>query len=144
MFRKTMRFLTREHGQSVTEFAMIIPIVLIIFMGIFDFGWVLHKQMALDNAARAASRRGAVGVQTPLLIQRVKDTLYFPIMDNQIKVSVLDNQHNDIGDNNNRTQDNYIVVEITLTDVQLITPLRNMVGTMGSFNLTSRAEFLIE
>ena len=144
MLRKFFKRKNNQKGQSLLEFALIIPIVSVIFMGIFDFGWMLHKQMTMDNAARAAARRGAVGIQTPELIQRMKDSVYFDLRDDQIEISILDPEHNDTGDNTNRTTDNIIVVEVTLTDVQLITPLKNLISSMGTINLNSRAEFLVE
>ena len=144
MFRKLFRKNRSNRGQNLLEFAMVIPLLLIMFMGIFDFGWVLHKQITMDNATRAAARRGAVGETTPTLTQLVKDSIYFDVTDDQIDVAVLNQSHVDIGNATDRTPDNYIAVEITLNDVQLITPLKSLVSAIGTINLSSRAEFLIE
>ncbi len=144
MFRKIFKKNRSTRGQNLLEFAMVIPLLLVIFMGIFDFGWVLHKQITMDNATRAAARRGAVGEKTPVLTQLMKDSTYFDLTDDQIAVSVLNQSHVDIGDSTDRTPDNYIAVEITLTDVQLVTPLKSFVSAIGTINLSSRAEFLIE
>jgi len=144
MLRKMLERIRPRKGQSILEFAMVIPLLLVIFMGIFDFGWVMHRQITMDNATRAAARRGAVGLDTPAIVQLVKDSVYFPLTDDQIKVTVLDQSRIDIDDPDDRTPDHYVVVDIQLPDVQLMTPLKNFVSAIGTINLSSRAEFLIE
>ena len=131
-------------GQSLLEFAMVIPVLCIIFMGIFDFGWILHKQITMDNATRAAARRGAVGIDTPTLEKQIQDAVYFDLAVESIDIAVLNPDHYDIFDSSDRTPDNYIAVKVTLNDVQLVTPLKNLVSTITTINLRSRSEFLIE
>ena len=46
----------RENGQSVLEFALILPILLIIIGGIIDFGWLFYNQYARNNGAREGAR----------------------------------------------------------------------------------------
>lgn len=144
MLRKIFNKLRRRKGQSLLEFAMVIPLLLVIFMGIFDFGWIMHRQVTIDNATRAAARRGAVGLDTAAMVQLVKDSVYFTLTDDQITVTVLDQERVDIDDPDDRTPDHYVVVDIQLSDVQLLTPLKNFVTAIGTINLSSRAEFLIE
>ena len=134
----------KNKGQSLMEFALVIPVLCMIFMGIFDFGWILHRQITLDNATRAGARRGAVGDSTTVIKNLVINSVYFPLTADQVVVKVLDPNHVDTGNSNDRTPDNYIVVEVTLNNVELITPLRNVVNGIGQINLHSRAEFLIE
>jgi Flp pilus assembly protein TadG len=45
-----------ERGQAVVEFALIVPILLLIVMGILDFGRVFYTYEALANAAREGAR----------------------------------------------------------------------------------------
>jgi hypothetical protein len=144
MLRRILKPIKISRGQTLVEFALVVPVLCLLFCGIFDFGLILHRQITMDNASRAAARRGAVGVDTPTMVQLVKDSVYFPLTDDQIEVAVLDQYHIDTGTPDDRTPDNYIVVEITLVDVQLVTPLRNLVGSIGQIDLNSRAEFLIE
>ena len=33
-------FLKREKGQSIVEFALVLPLILLIVCGIIDFGWL--------------------------------------------------------------------------------------------------------
>lgn len=49
-----------EDGQAVVEFALILPILLIVFCGIVDFGWIFANQLMSNNACREAARYTAV------------------------------------------------------------------------------------
>lgn len=47
-------------GQSLVEFALILPLFMLIVLGIFDFGRAIYAYSALHNAAREGARYGAV------------------------------------------------------------------------------------
>ena len=44
----------------MTEFAFVLPILLVLLFGIIQFGIVFNNYVSLTDAARAASRKGAV------------------------------------------------------------------------------------
>ncbi|WP_164984910.1 TadE/TadG family type IV pilus assembly protein [Ammoniphilus sp. CFH 90114] len=48
-------------GQSTVELALCLPILLILLIGILDFGLVLHTNLMLDHAGREAARAASVG-----------------------------------------------------------------------------------
>ncbi len=50
----------RRGGQSLVEFAVVLPIFLLILAGILDFGLGLYSQMTVINAAREGARLGVV------------------------------------------------------------------------------------
>ncbi len=47
---------TRERGAVIVEFAMILPLMVIIFVTIIDLGVLLHEHQVLQNAAREGAR----------------------------------------------------------------------------------------
>jgi Flp pilus assembly protein TadG len=47
---------SNERGQSLVETALVLPILLLILMGIFDFGRAVFAYNAVSNAAREAAR----------------------------------------------------------------------------------------
>lgn len=47
---------SRPDGQSLVEFALVLPILLLIFMGILDFGRAVFAYNSLSNAAREGAR----------------------------------------------------------------------------------------
>jgi Flp pilus assembly protein TadG len=49
-----------ERGQTMTEFAFVLPILCVLLFGIIQFGIIFNNYVALTDAARAASRKGAV------------------------------------------------------------------------------------
>lgn len=56
--KKSYRY--HRRGQSLVEFALILPIFLILVMGIFDLGRVVYYYSAIHNAAREGVRYGSV------------------------------------------------------------------------------------
>ena len=49
-----------ERGQDVVEFALIIPVLFLILMGIFDMGRATFSYTVLLNAAREGARFGVI------------------------------------------------------------------------------------
>ncbi len=49
-----------ERGQTMTEFAMVLPLLVVLLFGIIQFGIAFNNYVALTDAVRAASRKGAV------------------------------------------------------------------------------------
>jgi Flp pilus assembly protein TadG len=49
-----------ERGQTMTELALVLPILCVLLFGIVQFGIIFNNYVALTDAARAASRKGAV------------------------------------------------------------------------------------
>jgi Flp pilus assembly protein TadG len=50
----------RRRGQALVEFALILPVFLLVLMGIFDLGRAVFYSSTLSNAAREAAREGIV------------------------------------------------------------------------------------
>lgn len=59
MARFRQKFVSPK-GQSLVEMALVLPILLLLFMGIMDFGRMLFLYAQLANAAREGARYGAV------------------------------------------------------------------------------------
>jgi len=49
-----------EDGQAMVEFALILPILLLILCGIIDFGWIFSNQLLADAACKEAVRYTAI------------------------------------------------------------------------------------
>ncbi len=54
-----MRPRRAERGQGMVEFAMIIPVFLLILLGLLEFGFVFDEQMTLAYGTREGARSGA-------------------------------------------------------------------------------------
>ena len=52
-----MRF---QRGQSVVEFALVLPIFFVVFFGIFYMGMIFADYMTLSNVARSSAREASI------------------------------------------------------------------------------------
>jgi hypothetical protein len=51
----------RENGgQALVEFALVLPLLLLLLMAVFEFGNVFHSYLTITNAAREGARLGVV------------------------------------------------------------------------------------
>jgi hypothetical protein len=55
-----MKIKKHNTGQSLIEFAIVLPLMLLIIMGVFDLGRSIYYFSAIHNAAREGARYGAV------------------------------------------------------------------------------------
>lgn len=73
-------YLKKEKGQSLVEFAFIIPVLMLILLGVFDFGRAFYAYNAISNAAREGARYGTVcPYDSPL--KQCRDSDGFPPYD---------------------------------------------------------------
>lgn len=54
------KFGRSENAQSLVEFALILPLLLVILLGIVEFGWLFNAKITLTSAAREAVRVYAI------------------------------------------------------------------------------------
>jgi Flp pilus assembly protein TadG len=54
-----------EDGQTMTEFALVLPILALLLFAIVQFGMLFHNYITITDAARAAARKAAVSKDTP-------------------------------------------------------------------------------
>jgi len=59
-----------DGGQAIIEFALTLPLLLLVVMGIFDFGLMFQKYEAVTNAAREGARIGVLPDYTPTHAQQ--------------------------------------------------------------------------
>jgi Flp pilus assembly protein TadG len=52
----------REKGQTLIEFAFVMPIILVLLLTIVDFGIALDRREVIQHAVREGARQGAVGL----------------------------------------------------------------------------------
>ena len=50
----------RQQGQTLTEFAMVLPLMALLLFGVIQFGIGFHQYVTLTDAVRAGGRQGAV------------------------------------------------------------------------------------
>jgi Flp pilus assembly protein TadG len=70
MIRRPLRGRRRDRGATAVEFALLLPLLLLIVFGIIDFGRALNAQITLTQAAREGARLAALGA--PNVVSRTK------------------------------------------------------------------------
>ena len=50
----------KRRAQSLVEFALIVPILFVLTMGIMEFGWLFRNYMTVHYSTREGARIGAV------------------------------------------------------------------------------------
>lgn len=61
----------RDRGTAAVEFALVLPVLLLIVFGIIDFGRALNAQITLTGAAREGVRLAALGYPDAAIQARV-------------------------------------------------------------------------
>jgi Flp pilus assembly protein TadG len=54
------RSLNREDGQAIVEFALVLPLLMALLLGIVQFGIVFNNYVTLTDAARVGARKASV------------------------------------------------------------------------------------
>ena len=67
---KTRLFVRSRFGQSLVEMAIAAPVLILMFLGVFEVGWALRGYMILANANRESAR---YAVKTATLDYSIKD-----------------------------------------------------------------------
>jgi Flp pilus assembly protein TadG len=62
--RRIHRLWRTVTGQSLTEFAMVVPVFFLLMFGIIDLGRVFYTQLTLQHAMRQAARLAVTGNKT--------------------------------------------------------------------------------
>lgn len=147
-------------GQALVEFALILPVFLLLLVALFDAGRIVYAQNAITQAARDAVRVGAVSTD---YTQVKYDSIRNKALSSAIGVSITGtNVTGQAGACVNpaapppaatdpsgtcfypvdKNQGDPVVVNISVT-MPLITPLlSNILG--GSITLTTHAEGLVQ
>lgn len=55
-----MNKLKSQRGQALVEFALILPLLLLLVFGIIQFGFIFHAYLTVNEAAREGARLAAV------------------------------------------------------------------------------------
>jgi len=65
----------RERGQALVEFAMILPIMLLLICALVDFGRAYYTWLMVTNAAREGARVGATQQPESAINARILDSI---------------------------------------------------------------------
>ena len=82
----------REDGQAMVEFALILPIFLLILCGIIDFGWLFYNQLSLNNVCREGARYAVVNTadnaDTQAIINHIENSAIHVFANDGVEITV--------------------------------------------------------
>jgi Flp pilus assembly protein TadG len=68
-----LRILQSKKGQSLVEAAIILPILILLVMGIIDFGLLFNNYIQISNASREGARKAALGGTDAEIVQTIQN-----------------------------------------------------------------------
>jgi Flp pilus assembly protein TadG len=71
----TMKRKISQAGQSLVEFALLLPVLVLFLMVIFDLGRAAYYYSAINNAAREGARYGAVRWYDPMVTTHIRESV---------------------------------------------------------------------
>lgn len=71
------KLLKNKKGQAMVEMAIVIPILLIVLMGIFEFGRIFNSYLILTNASREGARSAALGDSDTEITQKINNAVVY-------------------------------------------------------------------
>ncbi|MDD3927526.1 MAG: TadE/TadG family type IV pilus assembly protein [bacterium] len=109
---------TGRKGQAMTELAFVIPILLLLIMGIIQFGLVLKSYIAVANGTRLGARTAAVGKTNAQITSKVLSAL--PTLDaDRITVNITPSNEA------SRTVGTDVTVSVAYSE-NIIVPMMNL------------------
>lgn len=67
-----MARLRERRGQAVVELAVVLPFLVLLLLGLMEFGRVFHALLTVQNAAREGARLGVTGASDGQIEARVR------------------------------------------------------------------------
>lgn len=120
----------RERGQAMVETAITLPLLLLLLMGIMEFGWYFYNQMSVENGSREGARYAIVNSDSATLSADVTDLVESIVVgpgEMTVSVSLVSDK-----------------ITVTVTkDVATLTPIAAMFTTGSTFELTSSTQMKI-
>lgn len=127
------RYIKNNQGQALVEFALVLPVLLLLTVGAMEFGLAINQYIVLTEAAREGARSAALGA-TNTTITSVVNAAVSEIGTSQLTVT--------ISPSSTRVSGNSVTVTVA-KPVQAITPLMSPFFPTG-FTLQGSATMRVE
>ncbi|GIW13865.1 MAG: hypothetical protein KatS3mg062_1304 [Tepidiforma sp.] len=130
--RLLRRFRETETGQALVEFTMILPLFVLLFMSMVEFGRAFHTWLLITNAAREGARIAAVQSDLSTVQTRIYDSFCanYPSQCNidPSKVTITTN-------NIQGSRGSMVEIDVAY-DFDWVTPIGDIVNLVSGGNLS--------
>jgi Flp pilus assembly protein TadG len=129
---RVLKRLKNNKGQSLVETALVLPIILLLFCGIVDVGWVVANELVAENGCREGARLAAVAAS---------DANYVSEVSSRVMAVTPGYAHSGISvtttlTNPAKPTDGDVKVTVTFT-FRLLTPMAQTILGKQNFTTTS-------
>lgn len=73
MLQAIGKVLRDKRGQSLVELALVMPMVLLLLMGVVEFGRMFHSYLVITQGSREGARLAVVGESDAAIVERVRE-----------------------------------------------------------------------
>ena len=116
------RLAKSEKGQAMVEFALCLPLVLMILGAVIDFGWVFMHELTISTAVREGARTAVINVSDGTYLSKARDKVKetASVCNNgSLVVSVMPTNPAHPGDGDIEVSASY--------DLQMLTPMAKLI-----------------
>ncbi len=124
-----------NRGQALVEFALAISLLLILLVGMLEFGFVFHTYLSLDHASLEGARVGALGGSDEAISAKVLEVVSQDVDPGILQIKIIPQSGQRL-----RGHPLSVTVEYPRT---FITPFGSIVGN-GTLHLKAKAVMRIE
>lgn len=136
---KRLSRIRNEQGQSVVEFAIVLPILLIIIGGIIDFGWVYSNQLSLNNCAREGARYAVVHATEQDAGQKIREKVLALATDTIKDTMTVDITFTNISN----PEEGDVIIQVR-SNIPVLTPIVGVFFENQQIGLVSRVVMRVE
>jgi Flp pilus assembly protein TadG len=129
-------FQRSEKGQDLVEYALVLPLFILLVLSVVEFGYLFLQYNTVTNAAREGARAGILPVTTScnLACQDAKATAAANTF-----AAAAGLHLSDLNVTVNHPSTTQVRVEVSYTTRFMTTPLMAVIGSADSFTLQSTA-----
>ena len=136
MLRNILWCKREQKGQSTVEFAILLPFLILLLLGIIQFGIIFSSYITVTSAAREGARIAIVGASDSEIKNKVIDSAAAtPFLEQLTPADITVTP-------STRVQRQPVIVSVNASVKILVPFLDYLVGS--SFPVTSRAQMLVE
>ncbi|MGI6308985.1 MAG: TadE/TadG family type IV pilus assembly protein, partial [Dethiobacteria bacterium] len=130
------RFKKNDQGQSLVEFAIILPLLLLVLLGIIQFGIIFSSYITVTTAAREGARVAIVGADDITIKNKVTETVSASAFLNEIDSGDIEIEPE------SRIQKHMVTVTVNAS-AKIVVPFLNYLAG-ESFPISSSAKMRVE
>lgn len=79
-----------QKGAALVEFAIVLPLLMLLLMGIMEFGMIMHDYIMLAQGAREGARTAAVGGSVRAIQNRVTEASLPGVRPEMVQITAFD------------------------------------------------------